>query len=562
MITRVEVAHFKRFRSECFELADSIVLAGPNNSGKTTLLQVIATWKLGLDRWVAAHTGGKAEVRTGVALTRRDFTAVPLREMNLLWEDRRVSGKSRGTGGRKIEITLHGRAEERDWSCGIELQYAMPEMVHVRPRGAKELPREELQGFPDPRALALNVAHVPALSGIAHDEPRRDRGMQDLLIGQGKPGDVLRNLLLEVAESDRSAWQELGGHIRTLFEVELRPPRYAPMQPYIVCEYMEPDRSRPLDLSSAGSGVLQVLLVLAFIYARPASVLLLDEPDSHQHVILQREVYDLIRRVARERRAQLVVATHSEVVLDQTEPERVLGFLGDEPRRLAHAVDRDRLREALKRVTTTDLMLGRQVGAILYLAGESDERILREWARILGHRARRFLDRPFVNWLGGRGLKDAKAHMFALRAAFPDLPAVCLLDGDNRDEPDEEITRAGLAVLRWRRYEIENYLLHLDAIKRFVGAAGLGLFEREVEQELGRFVPAATDPLGDHPVLVRLKASTEILVPLLASVERPTPKRDLYLLAASMRPEEVHPEVVEKLDRIAEVLVPGAEGEP
>ena len=33
-------------------VADSVVLARPNNAGKSTLLQAIATWKLGLDRWV------------------------------------------------------------------------------------------------------------------------------------------------------------------------------------------------------------------------------------------------------------------------------------------------------------------------------------------------------------------------------------------------------------------------------------------------------------------------------------------------------------------------------
>lgn len=36
----------------------------------------------------------------------------------------------------------------------------------------------------------------------------------------------------------------------------------------------------------------------------------------------------------------------------------------------------------------------------------------------------------------------------------------------------------------------------------------------------------------------------------------PTPKRDLYLLAEKMAAEEIHPEVIEKLDRLAEVLLP------
>ena len=51
-------------------------------------------------------------------------------------------------------------------------------------------------------------------------------------------------------------------------------------------------------------------------------------------------------------------------------------------------------------------------------------------------------------------------------------------------------------------------------------------------------------------------------MPLLETLDRPTPKRDLYLLAEGMTADEIHPEVVEKLDRLAglaEVLLPGDE---
>ena len=43
MITKLRVENFKRFSREEFDLDDSIVLAGPNNSGKSTLLQALAT---------------------------------------------------------------------------------------------------------------------------------------------------------------------------------------------------------------------------------------------------------------------------------------------------------------------------------------------------------------------------------------------------------------------------------------------------------------------------------------------------------------------------------------
>jgi len=554
MIRRVTIRNFKRFGEQPFELADSIILAGPNNAGKSTLLQAIATWKLGLDRWVAQRKGGTAVKRSGVAITRADFTAVPLREMNLLWEDRRVSGDGEKPGTpRLIEIVVEGKANGEPWTCGLEFQYANPELVYVRPRDAKGLEQDAIRAFPPEAARGLEIVHVPPLSGIERDEPRRDRGMQDLLVGQGRPGEILRNLLWEIAQQKKENWKALAGHLHDLFRIEVLEPSYSPAQPYIVCEYREPGHERPLDLSNAGSGTLQVLLLLAFLYARPATVILLDEPDAHQHVILQKQVYDLIRKVARERGGQVIVATHSEVVLDATEPAQVLGFFGAAPRALASESGRDQLREALKRVTTTDLLLGEEVGAVLYVEGETDERILGEWARILDHPARRFIERPFVHWLGGRSLGEARAHFFAMRAAFPAMRALCLLDGDNRDEPDEEVKRAGLVVLRWRRYEIENYLLQPEAIKRFLDFPLMG---PQVEEGFWRQVPRGTDLFGDHVSLVRVKASDEFLVPLLEKLDKSTPKRDLYLLAAVMKADEIHPEVREKLDRIAESLNP------
>ncbi len=69
-------------------------------------------------------------------------------------------------------------------------------------------------------------------------------------------------------------------------------------------------------------------------------------------------------------------------------------------------------------------------------------------------------------------------------------------------------------------------------------------------------VPRGTDLFGDHVSLVRVKASTEFLGPLLESFGKYTPKKDLYQLATLMKEDEIHPEIKEKLDRIAESLNP------
>lgn len=553
MIRRLTIRGFKCFEDQVIELPDnSVVLAGPNNSGKSAVLQAIMAWKFGLDRWLSARRHSKAVVRSGVEILRSDFVATQFREMNLMWEGRRVGiGAGRHYKPRLIEIIAEGRANGQDWECGIEFQYRSSNSIYVRPRNAKGLSREELSSFPPDPVRDLEVVHVPPLVGIDLEEPRRDRGLQDRLVGQGRAGEILRNLLWEIAEGNPDGWDRLVEHVDRLFGIELGLPLYDPTRPYITCEYREARQKRRFDLSNAGSGTLQLLLLLAFFYARPATVMLLDEPDAHQHVILQKQVYDLIRKEAHERGGQVIVATHSEAILDTTEPSRVLALVGDSCRPLTSPTERDQLREALKRITTTDLLLVREVGAVLYVESETDEKILSEWARILDHPAQRFFARPFVHRLGGRSLNGAKAHFFALRAALPQVRGLCLLDGDNRDEPDAEMRGAGLQVLRWRRYEIENYLLQPAAVKRFVD---FPILEPLVDDEFGKQIPPGADLFGDLAALTRVKGSTEFLLPLLERVGRPTEKRDLYLLAARMDASEIHPEVSEKLDWIVRVL--------
>ncbi len=442
------------------------MLAGPNNSGKTTLLQAVALWKLGLERWTAQRKSNTR--RSGVVLTRSDVTAIPLREMNLLWRSRRVQTPNRKR--RLVEIMVDGYSDGEAWTCGVEYSYHSPETVYVRPVGARGMTARDVRDFPPEPVKKLRVVHVPTLSGIARDEPRHDRGMQDFLVGQGRPGEILRNLLYEIAERSTTGsgdkkgkddWTRLVEQIADLFGIQLLRPKYsASAQPHIICEYTESSRhnqrSRPLDLASAGSGTLQVMLVLAFLYARQATIILLDEPDAHQHVILQQQVYDLLRKVASERSSQLIIASHSEVILNLTHPDSVIGFTSPQPRPLTSRTELDQLREALKRVATTEILLAREVGAILYVEGESDELILREWARITGHPMSCFLSRPFIHRLGGSNLKNARDHFFAARAVCASLKGVCLLDGDSRDRPKQQRMESGLVVLHWQRYEIEN----------------------------------------------------------------------------------------------------------
>ena len=99
--------------------------------------------------------------------------------------------------------------------------------------------------------------------------------------------------------------------------------------------------------------------------------------------------------------------------------------------------------------------------------------------------------------------------------------------------------------------------MHPDALARFVeSVVGADSAAAHVEDMLtywcGAFPPDVVKaPLVDHEYLIEAKARTRLLPPLLeAAGLHGLPYTRYHEIAALMRPEEIHPEVVEKLDAI------------
>ena len=110
---------------------------------------------------------------------------------------------------------------------------------------------------------------------------------------------------------------------------------------------------------------------------------------------------------------------------------------------------------------------------------------------------------------------------------------------------------------RWGRYEIENYLIHPELLKRHLGspkdlfeAANARTDQAEIDRVFAENFPTGIDWLGDLPVLREIKGSA-FLVNALLRTSRALAKRDLFMLAARATASEIHPEVVRVLDLIA-----------
>ncbi|MCJ7495088.1 MAG: AAA family ATPase [Deltaproteobacteria bacterium] len=569
MLTRLIVRNFKRFDNIDIELGNPVVLIGPNNSGKTTALQALSLWDIGLRRWNEKRSGKQApEKRPGVTISRRDLIAMPVPDANLLWRDlhvrdvKQVNGKPR-TQNVRVEIVVEGVTEGQPWQCGLEFDYANEESLYCRPlrkSNEKNAPRMPVPA----QASKQRIAFLPPMSGLAAVEPKWEPGRISVLVGEGQTAQVLRNLCFGIAESAPDQWREVLKHIRFLFGVNLDNPQYIAERGEINMTYREPSRIR-LDISASGRGLQQTLLLLAYLYGNPGSVLLLDEPDAHLEILRQRQIYQLLTQVARQQGSQIVAASHSEVVLNEAaDRDVVIAFVGS-----PHRID-DRgsqVLKALAEIGFDQYYQAEQTGWVLYLEGSTDLAILQAFALSIGHPAARYLERPFVHYVANKPQR-ARDHFFGLREAKKDLAGLAIYDRLDREMQQPP----GLWEIMWNRREIENYLCYPEVLLTYATASAQKdqpgpLF---AAAEAGKRQAIMQDCINDLvlPVALRnrddrwwsdVKASDEFLDRLfdaffkrlgLPNLMR---KSDYHVLAELVPEGLIGPEVIEKLDSIVKV---------
>ena len=566
MLTALTIRNFKRFNEVTVELGNPVVFVGPNDSGKTTALQALALWDIGLRKWNEKRAGRSApEKRPGVTVNRRDLIAVPVPYANLLWRDLHVrdvqrqaeDSKSRQqTRNIRIDIIVEGVTADRAWKCGLEFDYANEESFYCRPLRLSEARQPERMPIPE-EASRERVCFLPPMSGLADREFAKQAGEISFLLGQGRTAEVLRNLCWQVSQAPGGGdrWSKVCGQIKHLFGVSLDAPQYLAERGELVMTYRD-RRGIRLDLSSSGRGMQQTLLLLIHMAANPNSVLLLDEPDAHLEILRQRQIYQVLTDTAREHRSQVILASHSEVILNEAaDRDVVVAFLGR-----PHRID-DRgsqLLKSLKSIGYADYYQAELRGWVLYLEGSTDLTILRVFADKLRHEAGNVLEQPFVHYVGNHPSR-ASDHFFGLREAKPDLAGIAVFD-----RLSQPLQACGPLKLRmWRRREIESYLCTRRTLLAWSEAAAeeLGpVFAASWVSVMDESIRKMEDSLrnlrkGD-PWGPDLKVSEEFLEPVFCAffdklgLPNRMNKSDYHDLARYLPVEEYDAEISQVLDDI------------
>ncbi len=466
----VKIKNFKIFGNEInVSLDQPSVLIGPNNSGKTSVLQAIALWSFGVKSWYESKGNTKATKNLSSGINRLNLTQIPVQNARYLWNNTEIRKGS--TDLIPLEITVGIEFNEKIHECQLSFTQQSSELIYCVPsKGFYE--NKELLEF----AAHINVDLLYSMSGVAIEEVLIPEGRINSLIGQGQTSEVLRNLCYMIFTKSKDDWTDMVDLMRKLFQIELQQPKFITTRGIIELKYKSKDIKNNLDIAMAGRGFQQFLLLFSYLFSHKNSVLLLDEPDAHLEILRQKTIYSILKRLTQSNGNQLIIATHSEVILeDAADTNLELILVGES----VHIAEKKEIKNALRDFGIEHYYKARQKGSVLYIEGSTDIDILREFAKLnKNQEAFDILDGNINYYYTQNNEPDNTLdneidivqgafkryidHFYAIKKVVPNFIGLAVFDSDGKDLQSNE--KNLLATIYWKRYEIENYFIKPSVI--------------------------------------------------------------------------------------------------
>lgn len=298
MPARLVIRRFKSLSEVCLDIDSMTSLVGPNNSGKSSVLQAIqfgvsVVQSLALD-------AANASPRTGTLATDQ-LVYTPLRDVQTLAQ----GGSLRQRAESQIEIEFH----DEGLSAMVTVRRGKNKNISVTISGDDTLIRR-ISNLENPYSVI-----APGLAGIPSFEEFRSPGIVRRAAARGDANSVFRNVLW-ILKQDPSNWRLFQRRLGEVFpDVEVDVIFDVSNDEHIRATVSRDGLTLPIDAS--GTGILQAAQVLSYVGVYRPRLLILDEPDSHLHPDNQRFLVRLLDGIAREEGFQVLLSTHSRHMLDE-----------------------------------------------------------------------------------------------------------------------------------------------------------------------------------------------------------------------------------------------------
>jgi hypothetical protein len=296
------------------------------------------------------------------------------------------------------------------------------------------------------------------------------------------------------------------------------------------------------NLWQISSGLKDILVLLAALHFSPReSLVIIEEPENHLHPAAQKALARVLSEVAERDQKQLIVTTHSEVMLNQFPPEKAIFMSREGANATAIPLPKVDVYSVWREMgVERDLLLqllGRTRQVLVIVEGRDDYSVFEPWWPVV-----QIADKVIVPRALGGGWREIIDHAAALARALERfrLPSKVFVLLDNDGERDskrsylasKEFTDASSHV--WVEKEIESYLLLPTALQKISGRS-----EEEV-----RCVVSEAGGSG--------KRRLEMILDRLGM--RRTPYHVIMQNALTNAPDEISPEFKDVVERIKRLV--------
>lgn len=503
-IKSISLSRFKQFKNKEIGLQHFplTIVAGPNNAGKSSILQGMAIWEfcrnaISREKGAVALTDEAPSKIQGLGLNDDEFSPINLPSLKHLWSNLKTS-KIDEADGYTLKVGMKWIENSLEKCLAFRLALVNDRLfIKVSDTNIKR------------GDILPSVAYLPPFAGILSKEQRQPIAIRRRRIGEGLAGAVLRNQLLDFKQENERKRAHLKGDKSKISSKDLRNLRKddpfeiirSTMQrvfgvDIIIDDFSEDYHSyinvrvskgelkeskvgreifknyvnfSPRDLMVEGSGLLQWLSVYTIALDPKVDVILLDEPDAHLHPALQDELFRKLEEICAYRGAIAFVATHSSEIIKKTEPERILKVDKSDVVYLKEEHQKVTLLSGLGSTYSPKIDRIKIKKKIIFHEGQMDAEIIKIFADKLG-RHENF--QSWVFWQSAAENKERKQLFIGLSDEINGLECLSLRDRDDvalgmvaEDLTDRGISsQNGFKPLRWRRKNIEGYLCLPSAI--------------------------------------------------------------------------------------------------
>lgn len=302
IITNVFINKFKKINQIDLNLSEINVIAGGNSSGKSSILQSI---HFSVCAAIASRQQNQKTFSSDLLMYNitPDFTLLrngePYKNINSENNQSklRISGITETEGASfEYNITLSKGRNHGNIACERSGDNAAMSSIITDDKN-------------------LFSIYVPGLAGISQKEELRSPALVRRGVASGDANLYLRNVIYYLNKDDKL--EELNELLSEIFpnisiEIEFNEDKDTYLTVWFYDENL--DKSFPIELS--GTGLLQVLQLLAYITYFKPKVLLLDEPDSHLHPDNQSVLTEALSLIVDQTETQILLSTHSKHIID------------------------------------------------------------------------------------------------------------------------------------------------------------------------------------------------------------------------------------------------------